>query len=137
MATGYMGSGDVAKGLYAAPLGLDSIVPQGTPEMEIEVENPDSVHIGMGDIEIDFEPREQTAEDFDANLAEFMEDKDIASLASDLIGDFDKDTSDRKEWIQTYIDGLKLLGLKYEERTEPWQGACGVDRKSTRLNSSH
>jgi hypothetical protein len=45
---------------------------------------------------------------------------------TDLVGDFDKDINDRKEWMQTYIDGLKLLGLKYEERTEPWQGACGV-----------
>ena len=113
------------KGLYQAPLGLDSIVPNA-PAFEIEIEDPESVKIGMGDIEIDLEPRKETNDDFDANLAEEMSDKDLASLAGDLIFDFDKDISDRKEWIQTYIDGLKLLGLKYEERTEPWQGACGV-----------
>ena len=113
------------KGLYQAPLGLDSIVPQG-PEFEIEIEDPESVKIGLGDIEIDLEPKKETNDDFDANLAEQMSDKDLASLAGDLIFDFDKDVSDRKEWIQTYIDGLKLLGLKYEDRTEPWQGACGV-----------
>jgi hypothetical protein len=55
-----------------------------------------------------------------------MDDKELASLVTDLVGDFDKDINDRKEWMQTYVDGLKLLGLKYEERTEPWQGACGV-----------
>ena len=55
-----------------------------------------------------------------------LEDKELAQLVTDLVGDFDKDINDRKEWMQTYVDGLKLLGLKYEERTEPWQGACGV-----------
>ena len=44
----------------------------------------------------------------------------------ELVSDVDKDLNDRKDWIRTYVDGLKLLGLKYEERTEPWQGACGV-----------
>ena len=123
MATGYMGSGDMSKGLYAAPQGLEDL---DAPPIEIEIEDPESVRIGLGDIEIDLEPRKREQEDFDANLAELMDDKELAALASDLIGDFDKDISDRKEWIQTYIDGLKLLGLKYEERTEPWQGACGV-----------
>ena len=123
MATGFTGSGNMAKGLYAAPEGMP--VEEG-PAMEIEIEDPESVHIGLGDIEIDLEPREETAEDFDANLAEYMDDKELASLVTDLVGDFDKDTGDRKEWIQAYVEGLKLLGLKYEERTEPWLGACGV-----------
>lgn len=125
MATGYMGSGDMSKGLYAAPEGLP-VMEEG-PGIEIEIEDPESVHLGIGDIEIDLEPRKRnTAEDFDANLAEYMDDKELASLVTDLVGDFDKDINDRKEWMQTYVDGLKLLGLKYEERTEPWQGACGV-----------
>ena len=125
MATGYMGSGDVAKGLYAAPEGLMDSPSEG-PEIEIEIEDPERVTLGLGDIEIDLEPKAPTAEDFDANLAEYMDDKDLAQLVTDLVGDFDKDINDRKEWMQTYVDGLKLLGLKYEERTEPWQGACGV-----------
>ncbi len=124
MATGYMGSGDMSKGLYAAPEGLDVLQ---APPIEIEIEDPESVTLGIGDIEIDLEPRKkETAEDFDANLAEYMDDKELASLVTELVGDFDKDVNDRKEWMQTYVDGLKLLGLKYEERTEPWQGACGV-----------
>ena len=85
-----------------------------------------AVHIGIGDIEIDLKPQKPTAEDFDANLADFIEDKDLQSLGMDLVSDFDKDQHDRKDWIKTYVDGLKLLGLQYEDRTEPWQGACGV-----------
>ena len=113
------------KGLYAAPQGLpmDSL----EPDIEIEIEDPESVTLGLGDIEVQLRPEKETnSEDFDANLADLMDDKELASLGSELIADFDKDIGDRKEWIQTYIDGLKLLGLKYEERTEPWQGACGV-----------
>jgi hypothetical protein len=123
MATGYMGSGDMGKGLYAAPQGLP--MDQG-PDIEIEVEDPESMSISADGVEIQIGPEKETEEGFDDNLAEYMDDKDLASLVTDLVGDFDKDINDRKEWMQTYIDGLKLLGLKYEERTEPWQGACGV-----------
>ena len=81
----------------------------------------------MGDIEIELEPsKKETDEDFDANLADFMDDSALDSLGGELVSDFDKDIGDRKDWIRTYVDGLKLLGLKYEERTEPWAGACGV-----------
>jgi hypothetical protein len=111
------------KGLYQAPQGISDVI---GPDLEIEIENPDSVHIGMGDIEIEMYPAKETADDFDANLAEFMDDSVLDSLGSDLIDDFEKDQRDRRDWIQTYVEGLKLLGLKYEERTEPWQGACGV-----------
>jgi hypothetical protein len=111
------------KGLYAAPVGLDM---EQAPEIEIEIEDPESVSIGMGDLEIDLVPTKDTAEDFNANLAEFMDMRDLDSLGSELVGDFTKDIGDRKEWMQTYVDGLKLLGLKYEDRTEPWAGACGV-----------
>ena len=113
------------KSLYQAPQGLSDLMGQ-QPDMEIEIEDPESVSLKTGDLEIDLAPAPATEEDFDANLAEYMDEKDLAGLSSDLIDDFDKDMNDRKDWIQTYIDGLKLLGLKYEERTEPWQGACGV-----------
>jgi len=109
------------KGLYAAPMGLDSIVPEGLPDIEIELE----LEPIDGEME-DVAETKGTAEEFDANLAEFMDDKDLQALGEELVADFDKDTGDRKDWIQTYVDGLKLLGLKYENRTEPWQGACGV-----------
>ena len=111
------------KGLYAAPLGLEE---DAAPPIEIEIEDPESVSIGIGDLEIDIEPAEEGPDDFNANLADYMDDMELNSLGSELIDDFEKDLRDRKEWVQTYIEGLKLLGLKYEERTEPWNGACGV-----------
>jgi hypothetical protein len=107
------------KGLYAAPMGLSELADQPAIEIDIELEPID------GEMEDEFET-EGTAQEFDANLAEFMDDKDLQTLGEELVGDFDKDTGDRRDWIQTYVDGLKLLGLKYEDRTEPWQGACGV-----------
>jgi hypothetical protein len=113
----------IDKALYQAPMGLGQA--EASP-IEIEIEDPESVHIGMDGLEIDLEPKAETSEDFDANLAEYIDDRTLQSLASDLINDFEKDNNDRKEWVQTYVDGLKLLGLRYEERTEPWNGACGV-----------
>jgi hypothetical protein len=118
-----MATSSMEKGLYAAPVGLSDLA---GPEMEIEIEDPESVDIEMDGLSIHMEPDETKEDDFNANLADFIEDKVLESLGSDLIEDFEKDQNDRKDWIQTYVDGLKLLGLKYEERTEPWSGACGV-----------
>ena len=112
------------KGLYAAPLGLEE--EDLGPPLEIEIEDPEEVRIGLGDLMIDLKPQKETDEDFDANLAEYMDASDLDSLGGELIDEFNKDIMDRKEWMQTYVEGLKLLGLKYEERTEPWNGACGV-----------
>jgi hypothetical protein len=119
-----MATGMMDKGLYQAPMGLSDLAEQ--PDMEIEIEDPEAVDIHVGNIEIQLKPEKETAEDFDANLAEYMDDGDLSGLAEELVADFDKDTMDRRDWIKTYVDGLKLLGLNYEERTEPWQGACGV-----------
>ena len=116
-----MATSSMDKGLYAAPMGMEQ---EMDAPIEIEIENPDSVDIGIGGLQIHIEP--ETADEFDANLAELMDDSDLKGLSSELIDDFDKDTRDRRDWIQTYVEGLKLLGLRYEERTEPWQGACGV-----------
>ena len=120
-----MATGMMDKGLYQAPMGLSQLAEQ--PDLEIEIEDPEAVSIHAGDIEVEFgKDNEDTAEDFDANLAEFMDTGALSGLAEELVGDFDKDSMDRKDWIKTYVDGLKLLGLNYEDRTEPWQGACGV-----------
>ena len=116
----------ISKGLYAAPQGLEELMPEGEPDIEIEIEDPEEVNIGLGDIEINLKPEKETADTFDANLAEYMDEGELDSLGNDLVEDFGKDINDRKDWIRTYVDGLKLLGLQYEERTEPWQGACGV-----------
>jgi len=122
-----MATSSIDKGLYAAPLGIEED-DMGMPPIEIEIEDPEAVRIGVGDIEIDLEPRKESegGDDFDANLADYMDDSELGTLGKELVDDFTKDIGDRKDWIQTYVDGLKLLGLKYEDRTEPWQGACGV-----------
>ena len=121
-----MATSSIDKGLYAAPLGIEEDEMDAAP-LEIEIEDPEAVRIGMGDIEIELTPGdEEGAEDFDANLADYIADNVLDSLGKELVDDFTKDIGDRRDWIQTYVDGLKLLGLKYEDRTEPWQGACGV-----------
>ena len=119
-----MATSSMDKSLYQAPVGLAEMM--DAPDIEIEIEDPESLSIDMGGVEIDLKPQKPTAEDFDANLADFMDDSDLGALGNDLVDDFVKDNMDRKDWIKTYIEGLKLLGLNYEERTEPWQGACGV-----------
>ena len=119
-----MATGMMDKGLYQAPMGLmDS---PSEEVIEIEIEDPEALDIHAGDIEIQLRPEKETAETFDANLAEYMDNGELSGLAEELVADFDKDIMDRRDWIKTYVDGLKLLGLNYEERTEPWQGACGV-----------
>ena len=99
-----------------------------TEPIEIEIEDPEKVKIVAGGVEVDLEPGadKELPEEFDANLAEYMEEGELNALASELVSDFDNDISSRKDWEQTYAEGLKLLGLKYEERTEPWLGACGT-----------
>ena len=112
------------KALYEAPQGLDQLGAAEEP-IEIEIEDPEAVRIKAGDVEIEIEPTEDDDE-FSKNLAEDIPDDVLAALASELIGDYESDVSARKDWVQTYVDGLELLGLKIEERTEPWPGACGV-----------
>ena len=114
----------IEKGLYAAPMGLDQA--EMEPDLEIEIEDPEAVRIKTDGLEIDLEPREMTDEDFEANLAEFIPDNQLSLIASELIDAYEDDVASRKDWIQTYVDGLDLLGMKLEERTEPWSGACGV-----------
>ena len=119
------------KSIYAAPLGLDSIVPdefdQG-PALEIEIEDPEAVHIGMDGMEIDLEPggAEVELEPFDANLAEYMDEGELQKVGSDIMELVEADITSRKDWVEMYVKGLEVLGMKYEERTEPWNGACGV-----------
>jgi len=98
----------------------------GEPDIEIEIEDPEKVTIGAGGMEIVLEPGESDPNDFNTNLAEDMASNQLAMLAGDLLGEFEEDISSRKDWIQTYVDGLELLGMKIEDRTEPWPGACGV-----------
>lgn len=113
------------KGIYAAPIGLG--VESMEPDLEIEIENPDSVTLSDGSMEIVIEPEDDREKgEFGANLAEEMDASELANLASDLLELVDADIASRKDWTETYVKGLEVLGTKYEERTEPWNGACGV-----------
>jgi hypothetical protein len=116
----------IDKALAQAPMGLTDLLEGQEPDIEIEIEDPEEVKIRAGGLEIEIEPAEKEDDDFGANLAEEMDDKVLAELAGNLLGDFDEDISSRKDWMQTYTDGLELLGMKIEDRTEPWPGACGV-----------
>jgi hypothetical protein len=116
----------IVKSLSQAPMGLDNEVMDIEPDIEIEIEDPERVEIGVGGLEIVIEPGKDGSEDFNANIAEEMDEDDLVSLAGDLLGEFEEDVSSRKDYMQTYVDGLDLLGMKLEDRTEPWPGACGV-----------
>ena len=105
-------------------------VGQDMGEIEIEIENPESVSVETedGGILIDFGPEAGGLEgaDHNANLAEFLDPKELSSMSSELVGHFKTDKESRSDWEKSYIDGLELLGLKNEDRTTPWDGACGV-----------
>jgi len=107
------------KGIYQAPMGIAATE---EPAIEIEILEPGELGITADGIE----PEDEGSDEFNKNLAEDMDDGELQSIASELIGLFDADIAARKDWSDTYVDGLKLLGLKYEETTEPWAGACGV-----------
>ena len=115
----------IEKSLSQAPMGLDDVL-TAEPDIEIEIEDPERVSIEMGGLEVILEPGKESDEDFNANLAESMDEGELTELAGDLLGDYEEDLSSRKDWMQTYVDGLELLGMKVEDRTEPWPGACGV-----------
>jgi hypothetical protein len=115
----------IDKALNQAPLGLSEMAEDMEPAIEIEIEDPESVSIKAGGIEIEIE-KEDMDDEFNENLAENLDDDILTELAGDLLGEYQSDVDSRKDWVQTYVDGLELLGLKIEERTEPWPGACGV-----------
>jgi len=98
----------------------------GIGGIEIEIENPDGVKIGLDGVEIDLMPDDDKGEKFDSNLAEFIDEGELQKIASDLMGLIDADINSRKDWVDMFVTGLEVLGMKYEERTEPWLGACGV-----------
>ena len=103
---------------------------QGEQQIEVEIVNPEQVGISTpdGGVLIDFDPDmgDMMGLGHDDNLAEAMDDRDLASLASELVGSFRSDKESRADWERSYVKGLDLLGLKHEDRTTPWDGACGV-----------
>jgi hypothetical protein len=113
------------KSLAQAPQGLEELA-TGQPDLSIEIENPESVTLDDGSMEITIQPGKEQDDEFNDNLAEDMDEGQLTELSGDLIGEYDADINSRKDWLTTYVDGLELLGLKVEDRTEPWPGACNV-----------
>jgi len=120
-----MAQDNIDKGLYAAPQGMEELA-EMEPDLEIEIEDPEEVTIKAGGMEIEIDPDRMSDDEFNKNLAEEIDEGDLENLASELIEEYEGDVSSRKDWLDTYVDGLELLGLKLEDRSEPWEGACNV-----------
>jgi hypothetical protein len=117
---------NIDKSLSQAPQGIEAMA-MGQPDLSIEIENPESVTLDDGSMEITIVPgKEVNDEEFNANLAEELDEGTLTELSGDLLGEVTSDLDSRKDWLTTYVDGLELLGLKIEDRTEPWPGACNV-----------
>jgi hypothetical protein len=120
-----MATNSMSPGLYTAPMGIADAAMDEAP-LEIEIVNPDSVTLSDGSMEITLEPEAESDDDFAANLADKIDPSELTALASELMGLVDADITARKDWADMYVKGLEVLGFKYEERTDPWEGACGV-----------
>ena len=112
---------DELEGVEMEDVGVDA-------DIEIEVVNPDSVTLDDGSMEITLIPDAEISDftEFDMNLAEVLDESHLQEISGDLVGLVTADIDGRKEWADTFVKGLDVLGFKYEERTEPWEGACGV-----------
>jgi hypothetical protein len=100
-------------------------------ELTVEIVNPDSISMETedGGVVIDFEgslSEDLMGPDHDSNLAEFIEESELESMASELVSDFESDRESRSDWARAYVKGLDLLGMKIEDRQQPWAGASGV-----------
>jgi len=109
----------------------EKVLAEQEEKIQVEIENPDSVSVETedGGVIIDFEgskTEELLGPDHDSNLAEFLEDAQLEELASELIDNFTTDRQSRGDWAKSYVKGLDLLGMKIEERQQPWSGASGV-----------
>jgi hypothetical protein len=114
------------KSVSQAPQGIEELA-MSQPDLSVEIENPESVTLDDGSMEITIIPGKDVAGDeFNANLADDLDEGQLTELSGDLIGEYDADINSRKDWLTTYVDGIELLGLKVEDRTEPWPGACNV-----------
>lgn len=106
----------IEKSLAQAPMGLESLMEEPMLEIEIDLPNEEGFEEEIESPDISFE----------GNLAEEISESELQILTQELLSDYQDDVDSRKDWMQTYVDGLELLGLKIEERSEPWEGACGV-----------
>jgi len=126
----------IEKGLYAAPKGfeddleggLDGVEEMDVSDLEIEIVDPESVTLDDGSMEITIIPGdEMDFTEFGMNLAEALDESHLNELSGELVGQVETDIDGRKDWADTFVKGLDVLGFKYEERMDPWEGACGVN----------
>jgi len=115
----------VEKAMYEAPVGIDSEDAM-EPALEIEIVDPEEVSVSIDGMEIFEFDADEDGMDHNTNLAELLEEQALALISDELLEAYDTDLESRAEWEETYYDGLELLGLKIEDRSEPWEGAFGV-----------
>jgi hypothetical protein len=113
----------IDKAVNQAPMGLNDLM-EGDGSVEIEIISESGMPLDSEGIEVEIE--ESSEDEFGDNLAEYMEEGELQKIASELLELVDADVNSRKDWTEMYVKGLEVLGMKYEERTEPWDGACGV-----------
>ena len=119
----------IEKGLYDLPEGIEDMA-EGEAMIAIDVMSDDGVEVVLedGSVEITFGEEIEGLDDapFDANLAEYLDDQALTKLANDLVGSVDSDVNSRKDWADTFVKGLETIGMKMEQRSSPWEDACGV-----------
>lgn len=121
----------IEKSLSEIPVSIQDLLPEEAESFEVEIEEAAPAVVletEDGGVLIDFDPQEEGAESvpFGDNLADYMDESDLGSLSSELVGQFLSDKNSRKDWEETYVKGLDQLGMKIEDRSSPWEGACGV-----------
>jgi hypothetical protein len=116
---------NIDKALYQQPQGIGDLAQNEEP-LEIEIVDPEAIHIHADGMDIHMEKGDEGDDEFNKNLAEDIDESVLSSIANDLADDIENDKDSRKDWEKAYTEGIKLLGLQYEERTEPWNGASGV-----------
>ena len=112
----------IDKAISQAPMGLSDLL----EDIGVDVELDDPLVIEEGSVEITLEAESDLDSEFDDNLAEILDDGVLGKIASELVELVEADISSRKDWAESFVKGLEVLGVNYEERTEPWNGACGV-----------
>ena len=119
----------IEKGLYDLPEGIEDME-EGEAMVAIDVMSDEGVEVVLedGSVEITFGEESGDLDDapFDANLAEYLDNQALTKLANDLVSSVDSDVNSRKEWADTFVKGLETVGLKMEQRSSPWEDACGV-----------
>jgi hypothetical protein len=123
-----MASNSMMPSISPAPMGLSDLEMDDSPAIEIEIEDPQGLKVGIDGVEIDLMPDtgEAGEDEFDDNLAEYINEGELGKIGSEITALIEADITSRKDWTDMFVRGLEVLGMRYEERTEPWNGACGV-----------